>query len=33
MDPISPGFAGVVFSQSASNNKEFKKAAFIEFGV
>jgi len=25
MDPISPGFIGVVFSQSASNKKELKK--------
>ena len=33
MDPIRPGFVGAAFSQSASNKKELKKAAFIEFGV
>ncbi len=33
MDPVSQGFFGAVFSQSASNKKEIKRATIIGFGA
>ena len=33
MDPVSQGLFGAVFSQSASNKKELKKATIIGFGA
>ena len=33
MDPVSQGLFGAVFSQSASNKKELKRAAIIGFGA